>query len=120
MRKIKACIPLLLLSLYLSYQAGVTLFTHVHYVNGVAIVHSHPSKEKKHSHTSKQYLLIQQWSHIQVTEASAPIQLEEPELHFIILEEKTDTTSKQNVSQPHCLLRAPPVWRTSFIQVSFV
>ena len=38
--------PLLLLALFLTYQVSITLFTHVHIVNGVMIVHSHPSSEK--------------------------------------------------------------------------
>lgn len=62
-RKIKELIPLLLLGLYLSYQAGITMFTHVHCVNGVVVVHSHPSKSKKHSHTTGQYLFIHQLNH---------------------------------------------------------
>ena len=28
--------------LFISYMAGITLFTHSHVVNGVTIVHSHP------------------------------------------------------------------------------
>ena len=44
--------PLLLLALFLTYQVSITLFTHVHIVNGVMIVHSHPSSEKHHTHTT--------------------------------------------------------------------
>lgn len=108
MRKIKELIPLLLLSLYLSYQAGITMFTHVHYVNGVMVVHSHPSKSKKHSHTTGQYLLIHQLNHVQTLEASAPVQLDMPELPVIKPEKETDTTSKQHIPHPHTHLRAPP------------
>ena len=31
-----------LLVLFIMYQASITAFTHVHYVNGVMITHSHP------------------------------------------------------------------------------
>lgn len=31
--------------LFISYMAGITLFTHSHVVNGVTIVHSHPFKK---------------------------------------------------------------------------
>ena len=48
--------PLLLLALFLTYQVSITLFTHVHIVNGVMIVHSHPSSEKHHTHTTGQVI----------------------------------------------------------------
>ena len=39
--------------LFISYMAGITLFTHSHVVNGVTIVHSHPFKKgSEHSHTT--------------------------------------------------------------------
>ena len=39
--------------LFISYMAGITLFTHSHVVNGVTIVHSHPFKKGgEHSHTT--------------------------------------------------------------------
>ena len=31
--------------MFISYMAGITLFTHSHVVNGVTIVHSHPFKK---------------------------------------------------------------------------
>ena len=43
---------------YVTYQVSITLFTHVHIVNGVMIVHSHPSSEKHHTHTTGQVILI--------------------------------------------------------------
>jgi hypothetical protein len=54
-----------LLLLFLGYYGSITLFTHIHIANGVAIVHSHPfsdGTEKnpvKHQHTTKEFLLIQ-------------------------------------------------------------
>ena len=39
------------------YQAGVMMFSHVHYINGVMVVHSHPSKDS-HTHTEGQVLTI--------------------------------------------------------------
>ena len=107
-RKIKELIPLLLLGLYLSYEAGITMFTHVHYVNGVVVVHSHPSKSKKHSHTRGQYLLIHQLNHVQTLEVSIPVSLNMPELYYILLKEKIQIDSKQKVSLVYTLLRAPP------------
>ena len=39
--------------LFITYMAGITLFTHSHVVNGVIIVHSHPFKGE-HQHTEMQ------------------------------------------------------------------
>ena len=64
--------PLLLLALFLTYQVSITLFTHVHIVNGVMIVHSHPSSEKHHTHTTGQVILIAHLSTIQTLEPGGP------------------------------------------------
>lgn len=47
-----------LLVLFTAYQVSVTAFTHVHYVNGVMVVHSHPFNQKNHTHTAKTLILI--------------------------------------------------------------
>lgn len=45
--------------LFISYLAGITLFTHSHVVNGVTIVHSHPFKQtSSHGHTTVEFQLI--------------------------------------------------------------
>ena len=45
--------------LFISYMAGITLFTHSHVVNGVTIVHSHPFKKgSEHSHTTVEFQLL--------------------------------------------------------------
>lgn len=52
MRGIKRTIcALCLLALFVAYQASITAFTHVHYVNGVLITHSHPF-HNQHSHST--------------------------------------------------------------------
>ena len=56
--------------LFISYMAGITLFTHSHVVNGVTIVHSHPFKKgTKHEHTSVEFQLIHFLTHVQTTDA---------------------------------------------------
>lgn len=62
--------PLLLLALFLAYQAGVMMFSHTHYINGVMIVHSHPSKDT-HTHTEGQIISIAQVTSFVTTEASS-------------------------------------------------
>ena len=39
----KILLSFLLLTLFVTYQVSITMFTHVHYVNGVMIAHSHPA-----------------------------------------------------------------------------
>lgn len=56
--------------LFISYMAGITLFTHSHVVNGVTIVHSHPfKKDSPHSHTTVEFQLIHLLSHVATTGA---------------------------------------------------
>lgn len=43
--------------LFIFYLGNITLFTHFHVVNGVVIVHSHPSK-KSHQHSPQEYKTI--------------------------------------------------------------
>ena len=50
-----------MLVLFLSYQAGFSLFTHTHIIDGVKIVHSHPYAGDNHVHTDAQIFAI---SHI--------------------------------------------------------
>lgn len=58
MRGIKRTIcALCLLALFVAYQASITAFTHVHYVNGVLITHSHPF-HNQHSHSTDSLIVI--------------------------------------------------------------
>ena len=61
-------IPFLLLTLFVTYQASITLFAHMHYVNGVMIVHSHPSSDSEHTHTESQIVTLAQVSEWSGTE----------------------------------------------------
>lgn len=45
-------IALLLALLFVGYYASNTMFEHVHYVDNVMVVHSHPFGGSGHSHTS--------------------------------------------------------------------
>ena len=56
--------------LFISYLASITFFTHVHVVNGVTIVHSHPfKKDSPHSHTTVEFQLIHLLNHVVTTGA---------------------------------------------------
>ena len=63
-------IPIFLLTLFVAYQASIMHFSHIHYINGVMIVHSHPSTNNQHTHTEGQALTlahISHWSGIEPT-----------------------------------------------------
>lgn len=61
----KSILKLSLLLLFISYMAGITLFTHSHIVNGVTIVHSHPFKKGvEHTHTEDGFILIDILNHV--------------------------------------------------------
>ena len=58
-------LKVLLLILFLGYYGSITFFTHVHRIDGVTIVHSHPykslngNKEPYNNHTNKELQVIQ-------------------------------------------------------------
>lgn len=84
------------------------MFTHVHYVNGVMIAHSHPNKGK-HSHTQTEVVVIGRLSSVLSLEADthtyiAPLR---PLLCYLEV-----STAVSDFVRPHLRvlsLRAPPV-----------
>ncbi|MDD4515550.1 hypothetical protein [Massilibacteroides sp.] len=55
--------------LFILYMGGIISFTHVHIINGVTIVHSHPYSKNadgsEHEHTGTELQLLHQLSTIQ-------------------------------------------------------
>lgn len=45
------------------YLGGVSLFTHVHIVNGSTIVHSHPNNAPGHAHTDGEFNVLELITH---------------------------------------------------------
>lgn len=102
--------PLLLLALFLTYQVSITMFTHVHIVNGVMIVHSHPSSSKHHTHTTGQVISIAHLAviHTLAAEAGTTITVDRPVLY--VLDYQTNTF-RAPAPHTHCIhLRAPPFY----------
>ncbi|MDR2232873.1 MAG: hypothetical protein LBE56_07095 [Tannerella sp.] len=69
---IKKTLSFLLITLFLSYYAGTTFFSHSHVINGATIIHSHPHAESHHdtaggNHTEHSITLIAQISHVDCT-----------------------------------------------------
>ena len=74
LQRFKYLIRYFLLILFLGYTAGITLFTHLHVVNGISIVHSHPfKKDIQHTHTALEFELIQMLNHYVSTNPPAAV-----------------------------------------------
>ena len=103
-------IPIMLLTLFVAYQASITMFAHVHYFNGVTIVHSHPSADNDHTHTDGQLLTlahVAEWTGVEpafvtLSEVSPSV------FDSIECERKSKALSDL---YSHCIsLRAPPFY----------
>ena len=100
--------PLWLLALFVTYQVSITMFSHIHYVNGVMIVHSHPSKDRQHTHTEGQIVTMAQVASFVTTE---PVQTELEPVRFpvlYLLEYNRNTHFISTLHAHHICLRAPP------------
>ncbi len=97
-----------LLALFSIYYGSIVVFAHVHVVNGVMLVHSHPFKQT-HTHTPEQFLVLQSASSFHSLET------ELPELPQVILPLLYELSSDLSVCQVvleltgAICLRAPPV-----------
>ena len=101
-------IPLFLLTLFVAFQASITMFSHVHYVNGVMMVHSHPSTDNEHTHTEGQILTLAHVSHWAGTEPVC-IALNEVSLSVFDTLECKRAFHFLTDKHEHCIsLRAPP------------
>ena len=112
MRRVKRVLSsLLLLTLFTVYQAGITMFTHVHYVNGVMIVHSHPS-HGKHTHTKTEIVVIDRLSSVHSLEADIPVNVIDPVcplLFYVEVQPEIPVVSGMHLRV--LSLRAPPAIR---------
>ncbi len=104
--------PLLLLTLFLTYQVSITLFTHVHIVNGVMIVHSHPSSEKHHTHTTGQVISIADLSTIHTLEPEEQAEMTVFRPLLYVLEYKINTFRAESA-----LCAMYPFARSSFLSL---
>lgn len=105
----KVILALSLLVLFVAYQASITAFTHVHYVNGVLITHSHPF-HGKHSHTGTALVVIDRLStfyspEVEVYEDQHPMRV----LLAVVEADSTISTLKGDVVR-NLSLRAPPAF----------
>lgn len=94
--------------IFIAYQAGINMFSHVHYVNGVMLVHSHPSKDKQHTHSKTSIVtlaLIAEFSGVEPSECHLPQAV--PVLVEAIFSSVAAGRPAGGFSQ-HIFLRGPP------------
>lgn len=106
--KRKHFFSLSLLTLFVAYQVGITMFSHVHYVNGVMLVHSHPSNNNQHNHTEGQILSLAMVSSFWGTE---PVTVTVDTIYysnFIAIEYEMDNDFLSDLCFTVISLRAPP------------
>jgi hypothetical protein len=114
---IKVSYRILLSFLFVGYYSSLTLFYHVHYINGRLVSHSHPCKQDKsnktpfesHSHSSAEYEYFQHLTETNWNEPPAIFKLPVPVV-FELADYKSDV-SYPIVSNIYSFiqLRAPPV-----------
>lgn len=108
-RKKSAFISLILLTLFVAFQVGITMFSHVHCINGAMLVHSHPSNNNQHTHTEGQLLTLAQVSSFTGIEPTC-VTLEP--IIFPVLQSLEHVRDQRCVLSQYAFsffLRAPPV-----------
>ncbi len=111
-RDIRACIFGLLAGfLILGYYSSLTMFYHVHIINGSIIAHSHPfdnNSDNPHSHTESECSIISVNNHTYWSNDLYTINIEKPD--FIVTEFGFDYNSPEIItkSRSSLSLRAPP------------
>ena len=108
MKHARKHIALFILMLFSCYYSGISMFSHVHIVNGASIVHSHLGGGSEHNHSEGQYVVIDLLSNFQSEAAVDCILIEAP--YFLLTDISTDYISPSYFSENQYvhLLRGPP------------
>lgn len=96
-----------LLVLFVAYQTSITAFTHVHYVNGVIVTHSHPF-HGKHTHSKSELVVIDRLSTFQAPEVDIYEDLHPMRILLAVLETERLTPLVKGKLEWGISLRAPP------------
>ncbi len=97
-----------LLALFVTYQVSIGMLAHVHYINGVMIVHSHLF-HGKHSHDSSSTVLIDRLAAFNSTELGAAFSLIPERRVIYVLRLLRDSSLLPAIHWSATALRAPPV-----------
>ncbi|MBN2765297.1 MAG: hypothetical protein JXR27_02915 [Paludibacteraceae bacterium] len=82
--RIKKFSGIALLALFIAFWGSTHFFVHVHIIDGVTIVHSHPfSPKNNHQHNAEQICLIQHLLHYDISPVKSPAFNEFAALHLI-------------------------------------
>lgn len=100
---------LLLFSLFIAYQATVIVYTHIHVVSGVLIVHIHPFQKKSdttHQHTVQDFATSDLLTYHHALSTVFTIQ----KLTFHVTDIINQFSPEKNISVLHTVLhfRGPP------------
>lgn len=97
------------LMLFIGYQICITSFTHVHYVNGVLVSHSHPFADDEHSHQKTEFIFIAHLSDFSALPLAAFELIDFLSLLLAVFEICPVEEILNLPSIPYFQLRAPPV-----------
>lgn len=98
----------------MAYQASITAFTHVHYVNGVLITHSHPF-HNQHSHSTDSLIVIGLLSHFS-SDTPDCCELQHPMRSLLqVMESETDYARHKGKSVSDALSPRSPLFRYPLI-----
>ena len=108
MRHLRKYSAVILMLLFSCYYSGISMFSHVHIVNGSSVVHSHLGGGVDHEHSDSQYAVIDILSHFQSECAVDFISVGSP--FFQLSESCSDYASPVCLGGVHAaiLLRGPP------------
>ena len=97
-----------LMLIFCSYYAGISMFSHTHIANGSSIVHSHLGGGADHDHSDSQYAVIDILSNFQAEGATGFIAVPVP--FFTLAESSITYTAPSYVDEVVSvrLLRGPP------------
>ena len=98
----------LFLTVFVVYYAIISAYAHVHVVNGVMVVHSHPFSDQ-HTHTAGQTLVLHYLTDFHSLEASEPLFVNSPfQPVFLINYTEHEPTCLLPEFESGLGLRAPP------------
>lgn len=99
--------PYFLISLFTMYQVNLLVFTHVHYINGVIITHSHPS-QGEHTHSNAECIYFNHLSTFLSLEPSVTFTFDQQVFDCWLLGERRVASWIKEVCLQIPSLRAPP------------
>lgn len=96
-----------LLVLFVTYWASITAFTHVHYINGVPVTHSHPY-HGSHSHTKSAVLVIDRLATFYSPEVEVYENLHSMAVLLAVVKTEPVHSARKTGVKRALFLRAPP------------